>query len=65
MIVRTVIFAATLVMAVAPLAAQDRDTKVRNDRSLFEGNESWVYDDLETGLAIAKNEDRPVLIVFR
>ncbi len=65
MIRRLVVWTATLLFATAPLGAQDRDTKVRNDLKRIGADKTWVYDDLETGLAIAKNENKPMLVVFR
>ena len=62
---RVIIWTATLLFAAAPLGAQDRDTKVRNDLKRIGADKTWVYDDLETGLAIAKNENKPMLVVFR
>lgn len=50
---------------IATLAAQDRDTKVRNDRKELEDDDNWVYDNLPEGMALAKRENKPLLIVFR
>jgi hypothetical protein len=54
-----------LLPAAAPLHAQDRDTKVRNDRKAFEGSKDWVYNDLAEGLRVARAADKPLLVVFR
>ena len=42
-----------------------RDIKVRNDRSEFEDSDFWIYNDLPRGLAEAKAEKKPLLVVFR
>ena len=59
------IWIVTLLISTAPLKAQDRDTKVRNDLKRVGADESWVYDDLETGLVIAKKANKPLLVTFR
>ena len=45
--------------------AQDRATKVRNDRARVEGAGFWIYNDLPKGLAEAKRMHKPLLVVFR
>lgn len=56
----------TLVLVmVETTAAQDRDTKVRNDREAFKNNERWVYNSLDDGLAEARRTGKPLLVVFR
>ncbi len=53
----------------APVLAQaqalDRDTKVRNDRKLFESSKEWIYNNLEQGIQAAKAASKPILVVFR
>lgn len=49
----------------APLAAQDRDTKVRNDREAFKSSREWVYNDLEEGIKLARKSNKPMLVIFR
>jgi hypothetical protein len=50
----------------APAAiAQDRDTKVRNDRKAFGAAKDWVYNDLNEGVRVARATNRPLLVVFR
>ena len=46
-------------------AAQDRDTKVRNDRKAVADDESWVYNDLARGVKLARDENKPLLVVLR
>jgi hypothetical protein len=45
--------------------AQDRETKVRNDKKNVEADDSWVYNDLNRGIAEAKQSGKPLLVVFR
>jgi hypothetical protein len=45
--------------------AQDRETKVRNDKKNVEADDSWVYNDLARGIAEAKQTGKPLLVVFR
>lgn len=45
--------------------AQDRDTKVRNDRENFAESKEWVYNDLEAGLEAARSANKPLMVVFR
>ena len=44
---------------------QDRDTKVKNDRKQFEGDASWVYNDLVRGFEEARQTGKPLLAVIR
>lgn len=54
-----------LAMASGPASAQDRDTLVRQDRDRYGQGGPWIYDDLDQGLALAKREGKPLLVVFR
>lgn len=45
--------------------AQDRETKVRNDKKSVEADDSWVYNDLARGIEEAKKSGKPLLVVFR
>jgi hypothetical protein len=49
----------------SPLLAQDRDTRVRNDRKTFEASQDWIYNDLGQGVRAAKASGKPLLVVFR
>lgn len=49
----------------SPGHAQDRDTKVRNDRDAFQESLDWIYNDLGKGIAAAKAEGKPLMVVFR
>lgn len=63
------LFAPTLLLVVllAPTAvrAQDRNTKVRNDRARVEAREDWVYNDLAAARAEAEKTGKPLLAVIR
>ena len=52
-------------VAAEPLFAQDRDTKVRNDRAAFNGSADWIYNDLGEGIRAAKAADKPLFVVLR
>jgi hypothetical protein len=54
-----------LLMGGAVCSAQDRNTRVRDDRRAFEGSTAWVYNDLAKGLAEARASQKPMLVVFR
>ncbi|HET6882477.1 MAG TPA: Trx7/PDZ domain-containing (seleno)protein [Pirellulales bacterium] len=65
---RAILFALSSldVASMAPDAtAQDRGTKVRNDRERVEGDGFWIYNDLPRGLQLAKESGRPLLVVIR
>lgn len=44
---------------------QDRQSKVRDDRTRVESDGFWIYNDLPAGIAKAKQSSRPLLVVFR
>ena len=54
-----------LLLLSPPLLAQDRDTKVRNDRKAFGSSRDWIYNDLAEGVRAAKASNKPLLVVFR
>ncbi len=45
--------------------AQDRPTKVRNDKARVEADGFWIYNDLPRGVAEAEKSRKPMLVVFR
>lgn len=57
------LLAPALLLAASPLAAQDRDAKVRNDREALA--DTWVYNDIRGGLRLAKESGKPLMVVFR
>jgi len=67
MLMRTKLVSTLLLLAalVGVGSAQDRDTKVRNDRQSFVDSEFWIYDNLEHGRDLARSTGRPLLVVFR
>ena len=55
----------SLALPVSLAVGQDRETKVRNDRRQLADDQSWLYNDLESGFAAARDSGRPLLIVLR
>ena len=51
--------------ASSAVVAQDRDTKVRNDRRDVQALGTWIYNDLPAGIAKAKQSGRPMLVTLR
>src|SRR5438067_5523291 len=45
--------------------AQDRDTKVRNDRKAFGDSKEWIYNNLTEGIRVARETHKPLMVVFR
>lgn len=45
--------------------AQDRDTKVRNDRERFLDSDFWIYNDLAAAKRSARLLNKPLLVVLR
>jgi serine protease Do len=45
--------------------AQSRDQKVRGDKTKYEANGFWIYNDLAKGFAEAKATGKPLLVVLR
>lgn len=54
-----------LIVSTQPSFAQDRETKVRNDRKTFETSKDWVYNNLDEGRRIAKESGKPMFVIFR
>jgi serine protease Do len=54
-----------ILLGCGPLKAQDRDTKVRNDKSQFGTGAGWIYNNLEEGIRAAKADGKPMLVIFR
>jgi thioredoxin-related protein len=57
--------ACVLLLACGSVLAQDRDTKVRNDRQTFKDSAEWVYNDLAEGVRAARETGKPLMVVFR
>ena len=46
-------------------AQQDRAKLVKEDLANFDQDKYWIYNDLERGIAKAKETGQPLLVVFR
>src|SRR3954462_6472478 len=62
---RTLLALLGLILLSSPLAAQDRDARVRNDRKAFGASKDWIYNDLAGGVRAAREANKPLLVVFR
>ena len=54
-----------LLCAQSAHAQNKRDTAVRADKKKLSYDDSWFYDDLEKGIAVAARTKRPLMVVFR
>ncbi len=59
------LLAGLLLVSAGPVHAQDRDTKVRNDRETFKDSLDWIYNNLEEGIQASKESGKPLFVVFR
>ncbi len=60
------LYVTTLLTATLPThAANDRDTKIKNDRTVHLANGYWIYNNLDKGIALAKKTGKPLLVTFR
>ena len=57
--------AVCLVLLLAAVFAQDRDTLVRNDKADFKGRKTWVYNNVAKARALAKKAGKPLMVVIR
>src|SRR5256885_2126961 len=59
--------ACLLLLAGAAFAetVKDREGAVRQDRATLENDRRWIYNDFTRGLAQAKSEGKPLLVVLR
>jgi hypothetical protein len=64
MSLRALIFSSVL-LSVCPAMAQDRATRVRGDRDAFAESLTWIYNDLDEGMAAARERGKPVMAVVR
>lgn len=62
---RPLLFAWLFASLALPVAAQDRDTKVRNDREKFVDADGWIYNDLDLAFKNARRDTKPLLVVYR
>jgi hypothetical protein len=63
-------FAVLLALAAANVVfgqsvQQIGEMAVRNDIKKFQDDDSWVYDDFDKAIAVAKETNRPLMVVFR
>lgn len=59
---------AGLILAASPAvlhAAGDRDQKVRADRAALDGDDRWIYNDLDAGFREARSSGRPLFVTLR
>jgi hypothetical protein len=61
----TLVLSLTVISSLFAAPPVDRDTKVRNDRAEVTESGFWIYDDLDKGLALAKQTGKPLLVVVR
>jgi serine protease Do len=61
----TLLILAGVVAISAPLAAQDRAQRVRDDLESFQAGGRWIYNDLPRGFEEAQKTGKPLLVVFR
>ena len=59
------LFGISQILPVPVADAQTRDEKVRQDRAELLTDDSWYYDDLDAGLAAAKEQSKPLMAVLR
>ncbi len=62
---RLLIIGFGLLFPLAVCDAQERELKVRGDKKRVEGDGYWIYNDLPSGVARAKESKKPLLVVFR
>jgi len=65
MLSRLFLFALLVLSTTSICVAQTREEKVRRDRQQVESNGYWIYNDLQQGLAQAKESKKPLLVVLR
>ncbi|MCZ6787074.1 MAG: hypothetical protein O7E54_07900 [Planctomycetota bacterium] len=56
---------AGIVLAAAVALANEREEKVRKDKSDFRGRKGWIYNDLPNARAAAKKSGKPLFVVIR
>jgi len=61
---RRIAFLITLLPLIV-FGAENRDTKVRNDRTDVLGGGKWIYNDFGKGFSEAKKTGKPLLVVLR
>ena len=56
---------AGIVVAATVSLANDREDKVRKDKTNFRDREGWIYNDLSKARAEAKRSGKPLFVVIR
>ena len=56
---------AGIVLATAVALANEREEKVRKDKSDFRGRKGWIYNDVAKARAEAKRSGKPLFVVIR
>ena len=60
------VFLLMLSFVSAPAVAQNqRERAVRDDKQNLASDQSWIYDDLDTAFAAAKEADKPIMVLIR
>ena len=54
-----------VLLPIAAVGAESRDTKVRNDRTDVLSTGRWIYNDFAKGVAEATQSGKPLLVVLR
>jgi hypothetical protein len=62
---RVLLWSTAVALSSIPLAAADRETKVRQDRQQVEAEGYWIYGDLARGIAEAKQSGKPIAVALR
>ncbi len=64
---RQSIFSSVVWIALASVAlgAGKREEQVRQDMKTVGNDPNWIYNDLSKGIAEAKRQNKPMLVVFR
>ena len=57
--------AGIVVLTAAVSLANDREEKVRKDKTDFSGLDGWIYNDLPKARAAAKKSGKPLFVVIR
>ena len=55
----------TLILTATVEAQNRREAVVRQDKARLEADASWIYNNVEEGLASAKEQTKPLLILIR
>ena len=58
-------FALLAVLPLAGFSAENRDTKVRNDRADVMSDGRWIYNDFPKAVTEAQRSGKPILAVLR